>query len=764
MEGVEYDSQNVGNAFVKHFKGIMGVKSAVEPLNDPDSLFINKLTASDALSMVSKVTSEEVKLAMFQISDEKAPGPDGFSAKFFKSAWDIVGTEVTAAVIEFFENGKLLKELNATVLSLILKVKAPKAVNEFRPIAYCNVLYKCISKVICKRLKGCLGNLVSCNQSTFVPGRLISGKILLSQELVKGYDWAMGHPGVALKIDLHKAYDSVSHSFLEDCLVHFGFHEKFIGWIMTWEKGFRQGDPMSPYLFILVMEVLNLILSRNINRYEKFVYHWRCGKLKLTHLCFADDLVIFCGADRGSIDVIKQALNEFSVVSGLIPNMGKSEIICGNVKEDLKAEILGALPFRVGEFPMKYLGVPLSSKKLFQKDCRLLIDKVKNRISDWRVKFLSYAGRVQLIKSVLSSLTVYWLSLLILPYNVSEDIERLIRGFLWNQGVGRRGIARVSWEDICYPKCQGGLGVASLKNQNIALMSKHIWNLVSNKDSIWVRWVKAYKLKGRSFWDTNETRFDSWSCGQLLQIRNKVMGNFVTKVGNGENVFAWYDNWMGKGMLVDLINRRDIKEAGFDFKTKLAYIYDGKVWKVPEEWHEKYPWLFVESRKFGKSVWHVIQKLVVVGTVYFIWQERNCCHFENNRRSVQQVSDLIMNSVRNRLLGLVWKNNSSVAEAAVEWNVELIKDRGISVVVWWLCFGWGKMCWLYDGKVESVGRDIVLGKDEDGMVADRRNREWWDAAGKGVLSLLVAAWRNEEGMAIWLAAGMKTMLCFCWIV
>ncbi|KAJ0751737.1 hypothetical protein HanPI659440_Chr09g0316291 [Helianthus annuus] len=74
------------------------------------------------------------------------------------------------------------------------------------------------------------------------------------------------------------------------------------------------------------------------------------------------------------------------------------------------------------------------------------------------------------------------------------------------------------------------------------------------------------------------------------------------------------------------------------------------------------------------------------------------------------------------------------------------------------------MCWLYNGKVESVGRDIVLGKDEDGMVADRRNGEWWDAAGKGVLSLLVAAWRNEEGMAVWLAAGMKTMLCFCWIV
>ncbi|XP_022008470.1 uncharacterized protein LOC110907832 [Helianthus annuus] len=610
-EGNWYEGQDVGDAFVKYFKGIMGRKAEVNAIWEPETLFVRKLDPLVALDMVSVVSRDEVKDAMFQINDEKAPGPDGYSAKFFKEAWGIVGNDVTNAVLDFFGNGKLLREVNATVLSMVPKVKAPKYVSEFRPIACCNVLYKCISKVICNRLKGCLDKLVSQNQSAFIPGRLISDNILLSQELVKGYDWIGGTPRVALKIDLQKAYDSVDHGFMESCLIEFGFHHRFVGWVMSClssvsysvalngnlygffkgEKGLRQGDPMSPYLFTIVMEVLNLMLQRKIRNCDSFKYHWRCEKVGLTHLCFADDLFIFCGPDLGTIDTIKGAVNEFSGVSGLIPNMHKSEIFFGNVEEGLKSVILNELPFKVGLFPMKYLGIPLSSKRLYQSDCKVLIDKVKNRISDWKVKFLSYAGRVQLIKSVLSSLTIYWSSLFILPCNVAEDIERLIRGFLWNHHDGNRGMAGVKWEEVCMPKLRGGLNILSLRNQNIALMTKHMWNLLSNKDSLWVNWVKKYKLFGRCFWDIGESRSDSWSWGHLLQSRGLVRENFMVRVGNGLNTFAWQDIWHEKGCLMKFIDRRDIKAAGFDRHTRLADIYDSNGWKVPAEWHSKYPWL-----------------------------------------------------------------------------------------------------------------------------------------------------------------------------
>jgi hypothetical protein len=174
-----------------------------------------------------------VKSAIFDIDDSKAPGPDGFSAKFFKASWSIIGDDVCSVVKEFFENEKLLKEINATLISLVPKCKNPSTVTDYRPIACCNVLYKCITKIIYNRTKSSLDQVVSQNQSAFIPGRLISDNILLTQELMKHYHRKRGPGKVALKIDLQKAYDTVDHGFLESCLHHFGYHPCMIAWIMN---------------------------------------------------------------------------------------------------------------------------------------------------------------------------------------------------------------------------------------------------------------------------------------------------------------------------------------------------------------------------------------------------------------------------------------------------------------------------------------------------------------------------------------------------
>lgn len=144
---------------------------------------------------------------------------------------------------------------------------------------------------------------------------------------------------------------------------------------------------MSPYLFTMVMEVLNLILKRRISQEQRFKYHWRCTDMKITHLCFADDLLVFSHADIHSVKVIKQALEEFKDCSGLIPNLSKSTMFFGNVGNHTKEAIKAIMPFREGQLPVKYLGVPLLSKRLYSRDCKHLIDKVKTRIGDWRNKF-----------------------------------------------------------------------------------------------------------------------------------------------------------------------------------------------------------------------------------------------------------------------------------------------------------------------------------------------------------------------------------------
>ncbi|GKA61097.1 putative RNA-directed DNA polymerase, eukaryota, reverse transcriptase zinc-binding domain protein, partial [Tanacetum coccineum] len=164
---------------------------------------------NEALEMTRTVTRNEVKCALFFMGNEKSLGPDGFTTTFFKESWDIVADDFVAAVCEFFINGKILRELNHTIIALIPKVNSPTRVNDYRPISCCNVMFKCISKIIANRIKESLKALVSPNQSAFVPGRSIADNVLLTQELMHNYHLDRGLPRCAFKVDIQKAYDTV---------------------------------------------------------------------------------------------------------------------------------------------------------------------------------------------------------------------------------------------------------------------------------------------------------------------------------------------------------------------------------------------------------------------------------------------------------------------------------------------------------------------------------------------------------------------------
>ena len=184
---------------------------------------MTKLDADKALDMIKQVTPQEIKESMFSMGNDKSPGPDGYTACFFKECWDILEKDVTCAIQEFFINGNLLKELNHIVIALLPKVKSPVRINDYRPISCCNVLFKCITKIISNRIKGSLNELISPNQSAFVPGRRISDNILLTQELMHNYHLDRGSPRCAFKVDIQKAYDTVDWSFFERGVISFWF-------------------------------------------------------------------------------------------------------------------------------------------------------------------------------------------------------------------------------------------------------------------------------------------------------------------------------------------------------------------------------------------------------------------------------------------------------------------------------------------------------------------------------------------------------------
>ena len=224
------------------------------------------------------------------------------------------------AIHSFFDSSSMLREINSTYIALVPKNANPSQVKDYRPISCCNTIYKCISKVLANRMKTCLPFIISSNQSAFVPGRLMAENILVAHEIVKGYSCKRISPRCSMKVDIMKAFDTISWDFIRNALYAFGFPSNFTDWIMacitttsftvaingSFEgffqggSGIRQGDPISPYIFVICMQVLTSLLN-GLKNVPGFSFHPHCDKIKLNHLCFADDLFIFCKGNLSSL-------------------------------------------------------------------------------------------------------------------------------------------------------------------------------------------------------------------------------------------------------------------------------------------------------------------------------------------------------------------------------------------------------------------------------------------------------------------------------
>uniref|UniRef100_A0A803NM56 Reverse transcriptase domain-containing protein n=1 Tax=Cannabis sativa TaxID=3483 RepID=A0A803NM56_CANSA len=202
--------------------------------------------------------------------------------------------------------------------------------------------------------------------------------------------------------------------------------------------------------------------------------------MKLTNLCFADDLVIFCKGYEGSLHAIKVFLDEFSKSSGLSINFAKSQVYFGGLSQLIP--LAQKINLSIGEFPLKYLGIPLRPTKWRLDDCGSILKKMKLKLHSRANKHLSYAGRVQLIQSTLIGLRNYWMRVFLLPQSVIKEIEKLCRGFLWGLKENRSRVHLISWEMVCLPKAYGGLGFKDGTKWNKASLARFIWDLMNKKD------------------------------------------------------------------------------------------------------------------------------------------------------------------------------------------------------------------------------------------------------------------------------------------
>lgn len=379
-------------------------------------------------------------------------------------------------------------------------------------------------------------------------------------------------------------------------------------------------------------------------------------------------------------------------------NPNKSKVFFGSVNPEDREAITRSTGFEVGKFSVRYLGVPLSSKKLSILHYLPLIDKIIAKVRHWSTKLLNYAGRIVLVNSIICSLTQFWMFNFPLPKAVINRIDRICRTFVWTGKEDRSRKNPVAWQQLCRKIKHGGLNLINLQIWNKVTLLKCLWNIQIKNDNLWVLWIHNYYLKGKTIDEATIGVNWTWIIKNILNLRSHL--SIMQTVWNGmidnrkfsikttyealcddHEHFPWrrmlYHNlarpkakvttWLlchGRfptkerltrfGILQDkwcnLCNQKEETNSHLFFECPKL----GDVWKVilkwigidvePREWNKEKDWIMARCR--GKGVTTMLLKIVVCETIHECWLLRNRIVFGNEQ--VGDTIDKIINCIMHR--------------------------------------------------------------------------------------------------------------------
>jgi hypothetical protein len=321
-------------------------------------------------------------------------------------------------------------------------------------------------------------------------------------------------------------------------------------------RGIRQGDPLSPYLFILCMEYLSLnILEECDNKSWKGIKASRGGPV-FSHLFFANDLLFCAKASISCCYTISRVLDYFCYHFGQKVNMSKSKVFFSpNVNPNLRHHLCDILGVSSTPNLGKYLGFPLRSNGHSTKDFDFVMEKVQAKPSSWKGKLLSSAGRVVLVQSITSAIHAYYMQNVALPSKICTKLDKINRDFLWGSTVEKKKMHMVSWDKVCRPRNLGGLGLYATKSRNIALLAKLNWRVMEESDSLWAKTLVSKYYPNGIMDEKLVTRRSGSNNWKGLKIGHEVFRRGIWwVVNNGPDVSFWHDLWVGDRTLRSLVH------------------------------------------------------------------------------------------------------------------------------------------------------------------------------------------------------------------
>ncbi|KAA3455882.1 reverse transcriptase [Gossypium australe] len=522
--------------------------------------------------LLAPFIESEVVEALKGMGLTKAAGVDGFPTIFYQKYWHILGKNTSDFCFGVLNNGRSLEDINKTLVVLIPKTASPTNLKNFRPISLCTTIYKIITKSVANRLKKVLEECIDDSQSAFIPGRLITDNVLLAYEVLHSLkNKRTGRKGFkALKLDMSKAYGRVEWSFIEGIMHKLGFKENFVELIIRClrsvrysilinekeglsfrsTRGLRQGDPLSPYLFLFCGEGLSALM-RLAGQERRISGAKVCrGAPIVTHLMFADDCILFGEASTRGVNAFKDILSEYEACSGQCVNFEKSTVFCSpNVTDQDKNLVV------------QVLGVQSS-----------------NDPESWSTKFISQGGKEVFIKAVLQAIPTYAMSCFLLPKALCSELENIMSSYWWNKNNGKRGMHWCNWKALSVSKEGGGMGFRDLNSFNVALLAKQGWRLLRYPNFLLARTLKAKYYKDSDFLQSALGNLPSLTWKSVWMAKGLLLQGMCWRIGDGMKISIWKDKWISGKAVINGQN-----PSMFSGIEKVADLIDSNTRKWNEE-------------------------------------------------------------------------------------------------------------------------------------------------------------------------------------